>query len=268
MKVTLIPTVVAALATSSAFAQISVLDSFDGSLSDNFFAQAPIGTDSFSIAPGNFLDYDTSGGADGVFLTFNQFPVQQFDFVASLDVANFANLVAGGGFVDIGIQVNVSGQADRGLRVFLDGFSGGAATSLIASETFFGASLVPEPLGFGAATAFSTVSIAYDATAQTLTAFGFNQNVGASGEFVEILSLTLGELGALDDFVLGPTDTFAVSIIGFSSTIDVGGAPFTVTADNFSVEQIVPEPSTYAAIFGVVGLAFALLRRRLRKARA
>ncbi|MGF1449348.1 MAG: hypothetical protein ACFB20_08030 [Opitutales bacterium] len=95
MKVTLIPTVVAALATSSAFAQISVLDTFDGSLSDNFFAPAPIGTDTFTIGSlgggVNFLDYDTSGGfGDGVFLTFDQFPVQQFDFVASLDVANFA----------------------------------------------------------------------------------------------------------------------------------------------------------------------------------
>ncbi|MGF1482839.1 MAG: PEP-CTERM sorting domain-containing protein [Opitutales bacterium] len=68
-------------------------------------------------------------------------------------------------------------------------------------------------------------------------------------------------LSAVHDYIAGEGTFFQLFLVQQSN----GGATNVVSYDDFRFQTEVPEPSTYAAIFGGLALGLAVLRRRLRK---
>ncbi|MEM8549771.1 MAG: PEP-CTERM sorting domain-containing protein, partial [Verrucomicrobiota bacterium] len=153
--------------------------------------------------------------------------------------------------VDFGIQVNVSGDATQGLRLFVDASQFGYAVGTLdlsdSSTTF-------PPAFFGVQS--TTLVLTYSESAETITATAFD---GTNFTFVDSIS-TAG-------FGLTPSSEFAVSLVGVSTDTVVAQGGLAVTAGTFTLNQV-PEPSTYAAIFGALALCVVMLRRRGTNAKA
>lgn len=111
-------------------------------------------------------------------------------------------------------------------------------------------------------------TISFDATTKGLT-LGFSADGGVTpGEsvtFNPITGISNGSTWAADvsagAWYAAPTDGFSVRLLGRSTVDAIGSGQ--LYADNFSVSAV-PEPSTYAAIAGLVMLGVVAWRRRGR----
>ena len=105
-------------------------------------------------------------------------------------------------------------------------------------------------------TAHMSILVTYDPSNNVWSMFG--RNDGAS--FSDPLSATLSELGTATD------STYTEVALGFTGAYWQGSTAGSQTArfDNVTLTAI-PEPSTYAALFGLAVLGLAIYRRRLRK---
>lgn len=78
--------------------------------------------------------------------------------------------------------------------------------------------------------------------------------------FVAVDVTTLGPDGAFSLTALAPADGLNIIQIGFRNS-GIEGTSGQMTISNLSF-AVIPEPSTYALIFGALGLLFVLYRRR------
>ncbi len=91
-------------------------------------------------------------------------------------------------------------------------------------------------------------------------AVSYSTNGGGSFTFLENVEVTT--------LTSGGGQAFSIDATGFNASEVIFRVDFTdidtgVTFDNLQVSgTVVPEPSTYAAIFGAIALAFAAVRRR------
>ena len=98
-------------------------------------------------------------------------------------------------------------------------------------------------------TALTNASISFDVAALVSQ----NQTTG---------SITVnGNSVSVTDAAVNQTVNLGTLASGSLITFDLSGLSYGATFDNFMVAGV-PEPSTYAAIFGVIALAIAVVRRR------
>jgi hypothetical protein len=101
--------------------------------------------------------------------------------------------------------------------------------------------------------------VEYDSNSHTISTF---YDTGSG--LVSLLATDISATGA--NWGMGSNDVFNIAIVG-TSTNFVITAGDSMYLDNFSTNvSAVPEPSTYAAIFGSVALAGVMLHRRRRLA--
>lgn len=170
---------------------------------------------------------------------------------------------------------NASGSATgTGAITVNGGFFGGTGTASGAITINAGGAITPGDGGAGTFTGGSSLTWNSDNTLAGMT-FDLGVNQAASDQLVLTGAFTKGTGSA---FVFNFTDagytpSFAYTLVTFGSTTFVAG-DFSATgaAGNFAIVgnslqftlSAVPEPSTYAAIFGALALGVTVIVRRRR----
>ncbi|MGF1449243.1 MAG: hypothetical protein ACFB20_07480 [Opitutales bacterium] len=278
------------LAASSLQAQIDFSADFEGGIPPGLFPLAGGGgaATPFTSGGNGFVSFTFPGTAPFEVGEVRLGPLStQLDFITTVDVTNFAGGGIDGDFVDIGLQATLfrpnAGSLAPGVPTFAQ-FTSLLARSTVENNavvtnilTDYGDSDTPLSSGLenliigasGDANQITTVGINYDASAQTITALGIDQNLAGPPIFQEFGTIHLGAAG--EDLQITDEDQWFVSITAFQSggiAVAEGDVSdpnsFLVTADNFSVVQEVPEPSTVAFAFGLMAGVLVWLRRRPR----
>lgn len=162
-----------------------------------------------------------------------------------------------GAFADLPVTVlNISGGGFTpstdlfgGTSAFAQGFSDAHGIAFGSNVNgIFQIAIGTSSLGGG----FENVSLSFDVAALA-TESQTAGNLLVNGNSVSVTASAANQVVSLGNFNAGDFITFDLS--GLSD-----GASF----DNFMIAgtAVVPEPSTYAAIFGVIALGFAAFRRR------
>jgi len=223
----------------------------------------------------DFLNYHTAGvtpaGFESVFLVYEgsapATPTNAQDFTVLMSVTNFGNTLtsATGSQAELGFALN-STDLSSGFA-FVNGaysFSEGVGSSDAIFR--FGAGALdfyqPETFEFNAS---MTLAIEFIASSQTF----FVSRALPGDTFDLIASLKIDGLGSstfrneVQDWGMNVGDSFDINIFAGSNVAIVNADPGFgfMNADNFSL-NVVPEPSAYAAILGLVALAGVLARRR------
>lgn len=160
--------------------------------------------------------------------------------------------------------------ADKSMMVAIDRYNTGSSV-VFAFDSYNGITQLPgayEDTSDSLTT--GTLRLAYTAASGgTLTA-QFSNAAVASGAFQTVGSVS--NITGSSNWNMSATDTFNIILVGGSGTEGVGAGPTissgTAYFDNFASSGLearpapVPEPSTYAAIIGLLALGFALHRRR------
>jgi len=138
--------------------------------------------------------------------------------------------------------VTASSSAFGGTSAFAQGFSDTAGISFGQNTDGF--------FTIGVAQAIDDLSISFDVFADA----GQSQVAGSllvGGESVNVTSAAVNQVVSLGNVAAGVI------------TFDLTGLDSGATFDNFMIAgTVVPEPSTYAAIFGLVALTFSAVGRR------
>ena len=209
------------------------------------------------IASGNYVEFYGQGVHSA---TWNAFPSYNQDFSVSLGVANYHTSTTGG-FADLGLRIYDSDGT------YLDHIS-----NIIGSYTFSGAAsrdimsyssgVYTNTLQFAQA---ATLSVDYSAATKTF-ALGYSYNDGVDTTIFRTINIDggLSNAFASESVSWGMSDSSVFEIAMFmasDATAPAAGSLLT-TVDNFSV---VPEPSTYALILGLVGFISLIAKRRLER---
>ncbi len=168
-----------------------------------------------------------------------------------------------GGSTRLGLEVAMAGTNSGYMNIYLttanlgynvgtgSGVWNGTSAYTSSSDSFSGG------IGNYGPTTDVFLRLSHDGSARTLTS-SYSFDSGATYSNLRTLNT--------DDWLVDPTTGFSLSL--FTTNIRYGSPSpsYTVASgqaylDNFSVSAI-PEPSTYAAIFGAGALAFAVWRRR------
>ncbi|MGF1483982.1 MAG: PEP-CTERM sorting domain-containing protein [Opitutales bacterium] len=271
-------------ATSTLQAQINFSSGFDAP-DPSLFPQLNGGVVTLMAAEGQtFASFTFPGVAPFESAQLNFGPLStQLDFTATLDVRNFAGGGVNGDFVDVGLNAVLfrPGAVSPGTPTSAQ-FSSLLARSTIAGNqvvtnliTDYGDTDTPLSSGLenliiggsGDENQTTTVGIRYDASAQTITALGIYQSQPGAPVFNEFGTIDLGLTG--EDLQITDEDEWFITVTAFQSggiAVPEGDMAdfdsFLVTADNFSVVQDVPEPTTFVLIFGVASLGLVQLCRR------
>jgi hypothetical protein len=221
----------------------------------------------------DFLNYYTTAAPTGfeqVFLNYGGTapltPNNTQDFAVSLFTQNFAGTAAltggAGAFAQIGLNINDADLVD-GFSLYNGAYSigGGFGSS---DAIFFDGTNFTQPLDFSTS---MTLLAEFSAATQTFT---FSRSSAAtSSAFVPFSTLRIDGTGSTSgtdyvvDWDMASGDFFDINIYaGSNVSIPNEAAGFGyLNADSFSL-NVVPEPSAYAAILGLVVLAGVMLRRR------
>lgn len=246
LKVTLF--IAACAAAASASAQISVTNTYTENF-DNIGTALPAGW-------GVWLDSTTTGNGTAFAWTTTQVANN-----AGTSATNYFRNLPGASQV---WSAGLTTGTDRAL-----GWRGGNANSRDGSITL----TFTNTLGWG----FSTMSFDIFTPNSTGTAQTFNleYQIGSSGTFIQLagksyttgtaanpLPITSISLTSVDLAVIG--DQAGQVTLRLNNTATTGTGLASVAIDNFSyTATAIPEPSTYAAVFG--GAAFALVALRRKK---
>lgn len=204
------------------------------------------------IASGDYVEFYGTGVHTA---TWNAFPSYNQDFTVSLGVGNY--------------HTSTGGYADLGLRIYdSDGLYGDYISNIIGSYFFAGAAsrdiMTYNGTSYTNALQFAqaaTLSLDYDSSLKTFSA-GYSYLGGPVTTFQTInIDGGVSNSAANQSLSWGMTDAsvFEIAMVMASDEGPAAGSLLT-TVDNFSV---VPEPSTYALITGI--LAFCVIAYRRKK---
>ncbi len=229
--------------------------------------QIPIGnaSTSFTTTAGQ-MDYLVSSGTTKDTAGRFWFPaVAPSDSDWSIDVdvnlsdAIDSDLSVGGQYVNLNLGVAFSTYS---MMMSIDRHNSGTGI-VYAFEAYDGYTSIGANTSHTVTT--GTLRVSYTTSGSTLTAQFSNPTV-ASGEFQTVGTMSTSSWG------MSTSDTFNIILVGGSGATVSGSGPAiganTAYFDNFSSSGLeartapVPEPSTYAAILGLLALGLALYRRR------
>lgn len=222
----------------------------------------------------DFLNYHTGGvaptGFEQVFLNYGGssplVPDNTENFAVSVEVSNFAGttgLTAGANaFAQIGLNINDSDLVD-GFKLYNGAyyFNGFGSSDMI----FFDGTNFAQALDFSTA---ATVLTEFSAATQTFT-FSYATAASTSGSFVSFATLNINGTGTtsgsnfVEDWGMASGTSFDINIYAGSNVAianEAAGFGY-MNADNFFL-NVVPEPSSYAALLGMFAMAAVILRRR------
>jgi len=159
-------------------------------------------------------------------------------------------------------RTRVTGELMSGTATDPEAF--GINTDAAEALFTFSLDLGPNVLDSSEASSFSFVSRATGASAGATLSWEYSTDAGSSWVDIAGFEQTLGT-----SYALASTD----ALDGFSGDLLVRGTVSGLTSgpgdsfglDNVQFNAVVPEPSTYAAIFGAIALGVAMIRRRMKK---
>lgn len=169
------------------------------------------------------------------------------------------NLSVPGQYVNLNLGVAFSTYS---MMMSIDRYNGGSGI-VYGFEAYNGMTSIGANTLYALTT--GTLRVSYTAASSTLTAQFSNPSV-LGGSFQTVGTMSTSSWG------MSASDTFNIILVGGSGTTDSGSGP-AIDAnqaffDDFASSGLeartapVPEPSTYAAIIGLLALGFALHRRR------
>jgi hypothetical protein len=152
-----------------------------------------------------------------------------------------------------------------------DGWSGGSGNTL----AYGGSNPAQFTLAFDA-TGFSNFSVSFAYINESGSSYNFSSvqyRVGGTGGFTSVIGAPTTLTGNGSGSGAGSTynlDLTSISALNGSSQVEIffngtANVPGTIKIDNFVLSgtaSAVPEPSTYAMLVGMAGLAFAAFSRR------
>jgi hypothetical protein len=260
----LVLTAGAVLAAASVWAQGS--DSFTGSTINPANWPSSFSGTVGTITQNNQLLYSTttSSGNDYAGLIWAGHPTYATSWSAQVDVLvpNLA-LTANGQQYSAGIYIEGGPGVPSSLYNFsitLAPYYNAGFHSEFDSELVTNGSSAIHPTSPTSSTS-AALMVSYDATTHLVSTYYDADGAVGGYSWTQVLSWNIASGG----WGMTGSDTFNIELVGSSTdfAITTGNG---VGLDNFSTTvSAVPEPSTYAAIFGAVALAGVMLHRRRRQ---
>ena len=270
-------------------AMLSASYDFEGGIPSAFTNDVTTGDGNIAVksvdfGANDYVNFYTTGApnptfGDATYLAFGAFPSNSADFAFSVDVSN-THVASSGQFGRVGLEIYDQNSLTTGSAEFFNyyvgsyfvpGAPGFAGVDTIATGTGWTDSVFgtfSQALNFQTA---NTLIVGFTAADQTFT---LSYDSGAGAVAFKTYNIdgnnSLADISV--DYGMADGDLFDINIFGSANTaiteqgavlVSPDGTPFVspgiLNADNF---DIVPEPSAYAAIFGIVALAGVVARRR------
>ena len=226
--------------------------------SGNWYIESSTGTTPY-ITQGNYVEFYGSGTDSA---TWNDYPSYNQDFTVSLGVSNYHFPLSDDGFADVGIRIFDSDGT------YLDHISVGIGSYkyFAEGEGFQPSRDIMTYNGTNYTNSFTfaqsaTLILDYDSSLKTFSA-GYINYGGSVVRYFDSINIDGGASNPLANQSLswGMTD-LSVFEVSMGMVSNEGPAPgsMIITVDDFSV---VPEPSTYALITGLIAFCFIAYCRK------
>lgn len=243
--------IVLSLFTASAFTSVSAISSIAVNAgADGFTGWTEANTGGAAVS-GRFLGasgtgMDTSGSSWGLYANSGNTSANIFDFGGSLVDGDSVTISISLGFIDSGGVIGFGLQNSGGVNRFETYYRGGDATDAFKLNDAEGEENITGP-----DTTFNNSS--WNVGSPTFQTITFTQ--GASDTY----SLSFGGVDVTNtNLNLSASDISQIRIFNFNAGSGVGGS----NDQFFNSLTAVPEPSTYAALFGLAVFGLAAWKRR------